>query len=53
MEVEDLCIKEPKKPTPLESGPGPEITNELLKEWAIAICKSSMENSSESGGAGG
>jgi hypothetical protein len=47
MEIKDLTIKEPKKPTPLESDSGLEITNGLLKEWAVAICKS-VEDSSES-----
>ena len=44
MEVEDLSIKESEQ----SSLPKPEITDELIKSWAIDIAKIAFESSSES-----
>ena len=39
MEIEDLYSREPKQSTPLKLEIE-KITPELLREWAIEICKS-------------
>lgn len=49
MEIKDLFAKESKKPAPLECDYESEITTEMLKDWAVDICKGVFDSSESSG----
>jgi len=44
----NLFIEQPEQITPLKCNCGPDITSELISEWAIEIGRKAFESSDES-----